>query len=184
MTLRSTILLASSLLVLALGSCRRDSDPVLVAELDSLITHLDSLDQAFRAIDEDEHRAMDSVFKRQVPALQQAFVDTLDRDTALLLGNYYRTMTKSLGRLVKEHAQVRSGLDSSLKKVRDLRRDVDRGLIPMPERRAYTDQEEKIASDLDRQVTVLLNSRENVMRHWAKRDSVDAILADRSGSKP
>lgn len=184
MTIRPTILLASSLLVLALGSCRRDNDPALVAELDSLITHLDSLDQAFRAIDADAHRAIDSVFKGQVPALQQAFLDTLNRDTALLLGNYYRAMTKSLGRLVSEHGQVRNDLDSALKKVRDLRRDVDRGLIPMPERRAYADQEEQIAADLDRRVTVMLNRRETIARHWAERGSVDAILKARADTLP
>lgn len=184
MNARSVILAAAALLVLTLGGCRRDSDPALVAELDSLITHLDSLDGAFAAIDMAEHLAMDSVFQGQVPALKQAFLDTLDRDTALLLGNYYRAMTKSQRRLLGEYGRLRTELDSSLKKVRDLRKDVDRGLIPMPQRRTFADQEMKVGRELDRQVTVLLNSRATVLRHWPDRPAVDAILQARADTLP
>ena len=180
MTVRVLLLATSALLVLALGGCQRDSDPALVSELDSLIVHLDSLEVAFAAIDPAEHQHMDSVFQGQVVALQQAFMDTLQQDTALLLGNYYRAMTKSQRRLLGEYGRVRTALDSSLKKVRDLRRDVDRGLIPLPDRRLYADQEKKIGEELDRQVTVLLNSHATVLRHWPDREAVEAILTARS----
>ena len=180
MTVRVLLLATSALLVLALGGCQRDSDPALVSELDSLIVHLDSLEAAFAAIEPAEHQHMDSVFQGQVVALQQAFMDTLQQDTALLLGNYYRAMTKSQRRLLGEYGRVRTALDSSLKKVRDLRRDVDRGLIPLPDRRLYADQEKKIGEELDRQVTVLLNSHATVLRHWPDRETVEAILTARS----
>ena len=99
----------------------------------------------------------------------------------MAMGNYYRAMTKSLGRVRKLRSEVLEELELARKQLTSLRHDVEGGLLPEGPEKTYVDQERLYLSNVARKVTILLNSAGTVDRNWSEHHlTVDSILANTS----
>lgn len=158
-------------------SCKR-GDPAKVAAVDSLLHKADSLLAEVNALDLALYGRMDSTFKNQRDWLETQFKDTLDRQRAMILGTYHRAMNKSVGRVKKNHEEVRSGLTTSREQLTDLRHDVERGLLEKTPENGYLAEERMIMGQLEHNTDVLLRSAATARREWerygAKVDSMRA----------
>lgn len=177
--MRKYILLLAGLTFL-LGTlspgCQGNKDPETVQRIDSLLRTVDSLRTALDEVDLAECRMIDSTFRMQRPAIQLFFTDTLEREPAMVVGNYFRAMKKSLPRALGKTPEIRAHLDSSAAKITDLRHDVDKGLLPDNPKRVYLEQEQLILSELERATDVCIHSFGTVVRAWETRPQVDSIL--------
>lgn len=171
--------LAVATLFLALGSgCRHPTDPVLLSALDSLILRTDSLMDGLDTIDLIFCDQMDSVFRTQRDPLEALLRDTLARDQAVAIGNYYRAMDRSLGRVRGKTKGVRDELSVTREQLEDLRHDIDNGLLPEGPRKTYFEQERLTVDQLAQSVQVILNSYRTATREWnAQHHGVAEILA-------
>lgn len=158
---------------LMLGACTRNADPRLLAEVDALVRLTDSLEGALDTIDLAGYDHMDSVFRGQRPALEELLKDTLAKDQAIPLGNYYRAMDRSLGRVRRETPRLREELKRSRAQLADLRHDIERGLLPEGPRTTYLEQERLVLEQLAPGVTTVTRSAGTCQREW--RDQHRAI---------
>ncbi len=141
-------------------------DPAKVAAIDSLLTLTDSLATVVNAIELPVYQRMDSVFRGQKDWIESQFADTLDPERAMILGNYHRAMSKSLGRVLKHRDELRQELDYSHKQLTALRHDVDRGLLPVNPKETYFGQERLVLRQLTTNVDVLRSSAATAQSEW------------------
>lgn len=158
-------------------ACTPPADPARMHTLDSLITVTDRLRTVVNAIDLAVYQRMDSVFRTQREAIEARFNDTLVKESAMVLGNYHRAMTKSLGRVLKNHAPLQGDLATSQKQLQDLHHDFERGLLPEKPQHTYLSQEKLILGELARNVSSLERSAGTASRAWRHRAKVDSLLA-------
>ena len=178
------VLLAALTIGVLLPGCERNADPAMVASLDSMLVHVDSLKLATNGIDVGLVRRVDSTFKQQQGSLEAVMQDTLDRAWAVFVGNYYRAMSKSLPRVMAQYDQVRNELDTSRAKISALRHDVDRGLLSDEPKRGYHQQEKLVLKELHRSTDVLLSSYGTVTRAYAEAYRVDSLIQAHATSAP
>jgi len=176
---RSAPFLAVAALLLAIGSgCRQPSDPALVSALDSMMIHTDSLLAGLDTIDLARCDQMDSVFRTQRTPLEDLLRDTLAKDQAVAIGNYYRAMDRSLGRVRGKTEGVRNELLAAREQLEDLRHDIDNGLLPEGPRTTYFEQERLVLDQLAQSVQVIVNSYRTATREWnAQHHGVAELLA-------
>ncbi len=173
-------LLAAFTAVVLLFACKgKPHDPANLTAIDSMLVQVDSLQRTVNAIDAGVYEDMDSVFRAQHDPIEKLMNDTLDRPRAMAMGNYYRAMNKSLGRVRSLRAEALAELDLARKQLNTLRHDVEGGLLPEGPEKTYVDQERLYLSNVARKVTILLNSAGTVDRNWAEHHlTVDSILSN------
>lgn len=160
--------------------CRQANNPGRVLALDSLIHVADSLAARLDAIDTVALLRIDSVFGTQRMELEAYFNDTLQRDTGIVLGNYYRAMNKSLPRAVSNRREFRRSVEESRTKLKDLHRDATKGIWPEEQELVFYEQERLIMAGLAHSTTVIEKSAATSTREWEKAHAlVDSILAAR-----
>ncbi len=164
----------------------RPGDPARVAAIDSLLTTTDSLTTIVNAIDLRVYQRMDSVFGGQRSWIEAQFADTLDRERAMILGNYHRAMSKSLGRVIRHHGEMEKELAYSREQLNDLRHDVDRGLLPDNPKETYFGQERLVLRQLSSSIDVLRSSANTAQREWDRYHmKVDSLMtADSTSTAP
>ncbi len=174
----ATAILFPTLVLLGLsGQGCRHGDPRMVATIDSLLRTTDSLDAIVNGIDIAVYRRMDSTFRSQRTWIEQRFADTLDPDQAMILGNYHRAMSRSLGRVLKHHEEMHNELALSRKQLTALRHDVDRGLLHDNPKATYFGQEELVLRQLGTSVDVLRSSAATAQREWERYHlKVDSLM--------
>lgn len=156
--------------------CQRHADPAMVATLDSMLVRLDSLNDTLAIVDVGLCKRIDSTFERQRPGLELLFADTLERGTAFLAGNYYRAMTRSLARVMRNHDRLHDRIDSSRSQLKALRHDVDRGLLDETARRTYLDQERMELEEIERGAQFYMNSYHAAVYSHADSPRIDSLL--------
>ncbi|MBV6403468.1 MAG: hypothetical protein IT228_00865 [Flavobacteriales bacterium] len=163
-------------LLLALGACTRNAHPELLAEVDVMLRRADSLKRIVDTIDLAAYDRMDSVFRGQRSALEELLKDTMAREQAVPIGNYYRAMDRSLGRVRKRTAELREGLERSKVQLADLRHDIGRDLLPEGPRTTYLQQERMELDRLEKGVTTVTRSAGTCRREWEARHRAIAEL--------
>ena len=163
-----------------LQGCRQPNNPARVLALDSLIRTADSLAMRLDAIDTVPLLHMDSVYKMQLALPEASFKDTLQRDTALVVGNYFRAMKKSLPRALSERRESRRAVEESRSKLRDLHEDATKGIWTEEQELGYFEEERMIMAGLSHSTTVIEKSAATCIREWEKGHViVDSVLAAR-----
>lgn len=177
MNARTPILLLAAL-VLSLGACTRNAHPELLAEVDVLLRRADSLKQLVDTLDLAAYDRMDSVFRSQRTALEELLKDTLAKEQAVPIGNYYRAMDRSLGRVRKQTPELRAELERSRTQLTDLRHDIGRDLLPEAPRTTYLQQERLMLDQLEKGVTTVTRSAGTCRREWqAQHRAIAELLA-------
>lgn len=176
---------ALAVVLLPLGNaCRRAADPAHLASLDSMLTATDSLTRALAAIDMERLRSLDSIYAHRREAVFLLMRDTLDKPSALSVGNLHRAMSSTLARVEHELDGVKQDLATSHVQLDHLKHDVEEGLLTPENEIAYIGQERLYLSQAADRVGVLHNSAESVVRVWqAEYPRVDSLLNARANTQ-
>ena len=162
-----------------LFSCKgKPHDPAHVTAIDSMLIQVDSLERLVNAIEVPVYLQMDSTFRTQKDRLENVMKDTLDRAKAMAVGNYFRAMTKSLGRVKGLYEESLDELSMARKQLLNLKHDIGGGLLPEGPEATYVQQEQLYLSNLARKVSILMNSAGTAKRNWDDHHAVvDSLLA-------
>lgn len=176
----SVIIFVVALLGSLSQGCHQPNNPKRLLSIDSLVVVVDSLADRLDAIDTLPLLHMDSVFTTQRGELEAYFTDTLQRDTALVAGKYYRAMYKSLPRAVNNRRAFRKAVEESRKQLTDLRRDASKGIWKEEEELAFYERERLIVFDLYKSTEVIEKSAATSFREWESgHQLVDSLLTTR-----
>lgn len=121
--------------LLALGSgglltaCTNHADPSEMATVERMIEKTDSMRLELIGMDTTALRHMHALFEAERPGIEQRFRDTLRPHEAQVLGNYHQAMDERLPRLLADRNVEQARIDSTLMRLRDLRHDMDQGLM-------------------------------------------------------
>lgn len=172
------VLVAAFVVASTLLACKgKPNDPANLTAIDSMLVQVDSLTRAVNAIDAPVYDRMDSVFATQKDRLEKLMTDTLDRTRAMAVGNYYRAMAKSLGRVRRMRGAVLDELGTLRRQLTDLRHDVEGGLLPPGPEQTYVQQERLALSATAQRAGILFNSLGTVQRNWDEHHlRVDSLL--------
>ena len=127
---------------------------------------------------------MDSVFRSQRTALEELLKDTLAKEQAVPIGNYYRAMDRSLGRVRKQTPELRAELDRSRTQLTDLRHDIGHDLLPEGPRTTYLQQERLMLDQLEKSATTGTRSVGTCQREWEAHHRAIAELLAPPGTTP
>lgn len=121
--------------LLALGSgglltaCTHRADPAEMATVERMIEKTDSMRMELIGMDTTALHHMHALFEAERPGIQQRFRDTLLPHEAQVLGNYHQAMAERLPELLARRHVEQARIDSTLMRLRDLRHDMDQGLM-------------------------------------------------------
>ncbi len=179
MSARIPLFALATFLLLSMGACERSADAKHLATVDSMIVATDTLLASLRVMDGAELQRLDSVHASMSGAIQQMLQDTLKKEDALALGNYHRAMSKTLGQVRKNDGTVRIDLQLVRKQLRDLRTDVNNGILEPGMESTYIQQERLFLTTADRNTNVLLAGNASVLRaRDAYEARVDSLVAN------
>lgn len=165
------------------SGCGHQADKAELAPIDSLIRKVDSMQSVWNAIDIARYQGYAEAFASRKEQLELHFVDTLDRDRAFLLGNYYRAMGRSLQKMLNNHGRTGTELSLAAKQLADLRHDVEHGLLKETERTAFLEQERMMVKELERYMGTVRSAEERITHVWeTDHHRVDSILNALKGS--
>jgi len=186
MSMRVPILAMAAFLLCTLPqACRRGHDAAHLAQVDSLLHRTDSLLQLMNTQDTADIAAWGTAYAQHSDRLVTRLRDTLDKPTALALGNYHRLMDKTLARARSEHGSVLIGLKRSREQLLDLRNDVDKGLLEPADEAAYIEQERLALRAVEHNATVVVNSYKNARSTLSTlAPVVDSLLRPASSATP
>lgn len=144
MSTRVPLIVLAAFLLCVNSACRRSADARNLSTVDSLMSVNDSLIKGLKALDLPRVARIDSVFATKADRIMMLMRDTLNKEAALVLGNYYRTMTKYPRFAQQGIGSVLERLERNRGQLADLRNDVDKGLLEPVEEARYI-KEEKLA---------------------------------------
>jgi hypothetical protein len=135
-----------------------------------LITRVNALDMS-------ELARIESEFMHRKDRVEARMRDTLSKDAALVLGNYHRTMTKSLGRAKRDHGAVLQDLMLARTQLTSLRNDVEKGLLEREVEAKYISDERLALARARRGSEVVSASVASVLRDQVRYGfRVDSLL--------
>lgn len=175
--MRVPLIAMAAILLCAQSACRRAADTRDLATVDSLLLVTDTLIGKVNALDMEELARIDSVFLLRKVRVEMRMRDTLSKDAALVLGNYHRTMTKSLGRAKRDHGTVLKDLALARTQLTALRNDVEKGLLEPGTEVKYISDERLALARARRGSEVVSASVASVLRdHGRYGHLVDSLL--------
>lgn len=169
------------LLALASGSllsaCSRPADPAELATVEKMIQQTESMRIELNSMDTTALRHMCSLFEAERPSIEQRFRDTLLPHEAEVLGNYHRAMAERLPDLLSARHVERARLDSTLIRLRNLRHDLEQGLLSKNKRQAALEMEQRWNSSLRQDLdTVAAITQVLIRDRTGYRASIDSLL--------
>ncbi len=111
------------------ASCTRPASAPEMEAVETLIQQNMAMASELRGQDTTALRHMATLFATEQPAIELRFRDTLRPREAEVLGNYHRAMAGRLPELLAQRALQRAQLDSAAIRLRNLRHDMEQGLL-------------------------------------------------------
>ena len=169
--------------LLALGSgglltaCTNHADPSEMATVERMIEETDSMRMELIGMDTTALHHMHALFEAERPGIDQRFQDTLLPHEAQVLGNYYQAMAERLPRLLSDRNMEEARIDSTLMRLRNLRHDMDQGLMNKKTREKALALENEwntsLRNDLDR---VEVATKQLIRDRTTYRATIDSLL--------
>lgn len=171
----STVLATLAWSGLALG-CRPAADPAQLKALDSMITNTEAASLTLDELDHGRYLRADSLFRTLQQRFADKFRDTLGREEALLLGNHYLVL-RAARTMGNDHLALRSTLEATAVRLRDLRRDLESGSMDQEQGAAAIARERLLMQDVEADVHRALDNYRTVQRAWEERTMVEPLIA-------
>ncbi len=157
--------------------CKRSFDAAHVAELDSMMTVVDSAAHALNGIDTRRLHALDSAYALQREPLLAHLKDTVNATTATALGNYHRSMSGTLDRVIHEFDRVSEELGRTRTQLEQLKHDVQHGLLAPEQGSNFLSQERAFTERTVSNARALVENANNALHTWeAYHGRVDSVL--------
>ena len=157
-------------------SCRHDATPAQVVAVDSMLTNVEAAILTLNELDKGRYTRAAALYRSDAPRYQQRFRDTLDRSTALLLGNHFRVLLAA-GSMGSDHDSVLLELASAKARLTALRTDLVNGGMDEPHAGPSIATEREYADSLAHVVNVVITNYRTVQAAWDELDTVDVLLA-------
>ena len=158
-------------------ACRRSSEPALIATTEQLAKHTDSLRMELDNMDTAAITHMHALFISERPAIELRFKDTLSPQEAEILGNYHRAMAVTLPRVMGDRQRLSARLDSTRRRLDNLRHDLDQGLLNKKQQRQAVEVEQQWDSTLTNDVERLRSDIDQLEKDRLKyRSAIDPLL--------
>ncbi len=136
-----------------LAACAHSADPGQLAAVERLIGDTGNMNAELNNQDTAALAHMSALFEAERPAIGQRLRDTLLPREAEVLGNYFRAMNERLPLLIDERRAQQARLDSTARRLRNLRHDMEQGLMGKSKRRQALEMEQqwnvRLHQDLD-----------------------------------
>lgn len=158
-------------------ACTHSTDPVELAAVERLIQDTENMNAELNSQDTSALRHMIALFEAERPAIEQRFRDTLLPREAAVLGNYYRAMNERLPVLMEERRTEQTRLDSAAQRLRNLRHDLEQGLLSKSKRQQALAMEQqwnaRLRQDLD---SIAVRTASLIRDRRAYRTAIDSQL--------
>jgi hypothetical protein len=177
MSTRVPLIALAALLLCAPSACTPSANPAHIASVDSLLLVTDSLTKGLHAMDLASLRALDSAYQPKKATVETLMRDTLNKEEAMILGNYHRNMTNRLSRALNDAGTVQEELTHTREQLENLKNDVTKGLLDASVENAYIGQERLAVAEVRRRASVLYSASKGVMLHHQRYSPlVDSLL--------
>jgi hypothetical protein len=166
-------------LVLAgmLPACTHRATPEDLAAVERMIQANDSMRAELERADTNALRHTHALFEAERPAIAARFKDTLLPHEAEVLGNYHAAMSRRLPLLLDARAAELSRIDSAALRLRDLRHDMENGLMGKEERSKALAAEQRWGKYLRNTLDSLNLRTQNLLRdRRTLRSAIDTLL--------
>lgn len=160
-----------------LSACTHRASPEELATVERMIQANDSMRADMDRTDTTALRHMYTLFEAERPAIEARFRDTLLPHEAEVLGNYHFAMSNRLPLLLDARSLERTKLDSAALRLRDLRHDLENGLMRSEDRTKALHTEQLWGSALRSNLDSLNARTQTLLRERrALRSQIDSLL--------
>lgn len=165
---------------LLLSSCGQRTEYAPEIEvLDSLKTELSELKNSLAEYNTEKLMEIDSLVKQHADYLNAGVDDTLSKEEWMLLGNYTKAINKRLGKFDEKLLKLKSEVDTSLKKIGDLRSDLQHNAFEPQMAKRYLDDELRKCVELQSAEALMKEkSAKATELYYEQREQVDSVMAN------
>ncbi len=150
--------------------------------LDSLMAEVERAEDTLDLIFSFKITEMMDTIDYDLDYLEITYTDTMDKETALLVGTYF-DQVKSLNKLMKAYMDQRKELDKSTEQLESLESDFDNKLIPAELLQDYFESETKAVGRLNETSTNVLGwYRQSITKFEYLKPQIDEVKKS-AGSK-
>ncbi len=158
-------------------ACRTPANELQIKTLDGMITRVEAAKLTLNELDRIRYDRAAALYRSDAPRFMERFKDTLDRATALRLGNHFNVL-RAAGEMGNDHDSIASDLVDSKERLRALRHDMVNGAMDAEETTVILTNEATALEVLDAQVRQVITNYRAVQRAWDDLASVDSLLAE------
>ena len=177
MNMRVPMIVIAAFWICTFSACKRSANKANVRTLDSLMEVTENLLTEMNAMDRDPLHAIDSSYQMRKATLEMVMRDTLDKRSAIALGNYHGAMNKNMGYVNKNYEPLLKELNTTRKQLTDLKYDVEQGALDPAVEAGYISKESLVLSVVQQNTLTLLSTARSVIRDHARlAPTVDSIL--------
>jgi len=166
---------------LAMGCAPATPDPAQLSTVDSLITTTAAALLTLNELDAGRYDRLDSTYEAANSMFRARFNDTLDRNSARVLGDQY-LLLRDARKLGDDHLRVVSDLRSTRERLHALRSDLSQGAIAPIKGTDIIDRERTQHAVLTDEVYLVIANYRAVQQAWDRRDTVEQLLSAQARS--
>lgn len=160
-----------------LVSCRRAADPRQLATVDSLITTMEAARLTLHELDTQHYATADSILQGTRARFLQRFSDTLDKNTATVLGNQFIALRET-GQRATDHRMVVQAVHEAGARLARLRHDVSSGALSAEDAATAIASETAASETVEQGVLQVITNHQATQRALEQQAMVDSLLAD------
>jgi hypothetical protein len=157
------------------AGCRHNADPTQLSTVDSLRTGIEAVVLTLTELDVTQYATADSIMKDRRHLFLECFADTLDRPTAVLLGDQFKQLREA-SRMASDHIHVRDDAEATLLRLTALRSDIVSGAMDAKESAHAIAQEQSMVQGMDRKVEQVISNYQGMQRVLDRQPEVDSLL--------
>lgn len=161
---------------LAMGCAPATPDPAQLSTVDSLITTTAAALFTLNELDAGRYHRLDSTYEATSSVFRARFTDTLDRNSARVLGDQY-LLLRGARRLGADHLRVANDLRSTSERLHALRNDLAQGAIAPEKALDLIGRESTQHAALTDEVYLVIANYRAVQQAWDRRDTVEQLLS-------
>ncbi len=173
------IVIFSSLLVACGNQYQKE-----IAEVDGLLTMVNEIEKTVLSVDTSKAFETQRQIIKDLKYIE-SLNDTLDKETAFLLGDFYSDK-KKIDRFYSNYHVIINQIDISKKQLNNLKQDLNNGLVSSEKFKDYYSAEHASIMDIDMKVNKSVRGiDEAIQKLEINRPELDKLLADissKSGS--
>ena len=148
-------------------SCRNKNEREL-GEVDALSDILNNTEELFLSVDTTKVFEIAKLRQDQMRIIQTTN-DTLDKETAFFLASYFRKR-KGIDKFVKSYHQTYADIQKTKDQLKNLRTDVENGLLSQEQFSEYYKTEQSIVVDLNNKISSSVNGIDIILKNVLEED--------------